>query len=127
MYRLSRIGECLVLRIELRIFLTRNRIVRISLRLGKLVYDARLRMLLSREIFELRDTRVELLVRIIYDRGVLVNRLIMCLMFEFERPVRQLAITIVEICIHRAGINHFAKRDFLFNFAVIAIQHDLDV
>src|SRR6185503_1756007 len=93
----SPVGTRFIARVQFRVLFTRNRIVSIALRLLKLVNDARLRVFLSGQILEFRNARVEMLVWIIQYRRRLINRDVVCFVFELERPVRQLAVAIVKV------------------------------
>src|SRR5688500_1160807 len=59
---LRRIGQSLVTKVQLRIFWTRNRIVRISVGPRELLDDRRARILLAGQVLELGDSRVLVLV-----------------------------------------------------------------
>src|SRR6266481_326343 len=93
----SGIGVRLVLRISLRVLLSRNRVIGIAFSLRKFINDAGLAMLLPGEIFEFRDARVELLVGVINHGRRLVNRAVVRFVFEFQRAIGKLAKTIFEI------------------------------
>src|SRR5947209_14586311 len=76
MYTGRGIGERLVLLINFLVLGPRHWIIRISLGLGKLVHDARLRMLLARQILEFGYPRIQVLIRVIHYRRGLVYRLV---------------------------------------------------
>lgn len=84
-------------------------------------------MLLPREIFEFRHASVELLVRVIHDGRRLKSGHVVCFVFEFKRSIRQFSVTIIKIRINWACIDHFREGNIFFYFAIIAVQHDLDV
>src|SRR3712207_7556215 len=59
--------------------------------------DARLRMLLTGELLELRDARISVVVRVVHDRDGQDLFLVDCLVLELQRAVRQLAETVIEV------------------------------
>jgi hypothetical protein len=67
-----------------------------------------------------------MLIRIVHHRRRLIYRRIVSFVLELQRTIRQPAIAVVEISVHRPRIDHFAIRNFFLDFAVIAIQQDLD-
>ena len=64
-YSGSSIRQGFVFRVDCGIFFSRNRVIRITFCLGKLVHDAGSVMLLASQILKFGDARVWLLVRII--------------------------------------------------------------
>src|SRR3954451_9487147 len=82
---------------------TRDGVVRIALSLRIFIHDARLRMLLTRQVLEFGDACVQMLVRII-DHGLwLKYGPIDGLVLEAQRTIRQLAVSKLEELIDRSG------------------------
>src|SRR5206468_2157837 len=79
-------------------------------------------MLLTGQILELGDTRIEMLVRIIHNRRRLEFRLVVRFMLELERPIRQFAIAIIEEFIHRSGVDYIVIRHQALDLPIVSVQ-----
>src|SRR5215217_1229239 len=122
-----RIGELPVALVQLRVLRLRHGVVRVALGLRILVDDRRLRVLLPRQVLELGDPRVWVLVRVVDDWRRLVNRPVERLEAKLERTVGQLAVAQIEELVDRTRVDGLLERKQVGDFAVIRLQQELDV
>ena len=83
-------------------------------------------MNLAGQVFEFRNARVSLVLRVIDDRGLLICLDVIGLVFEFQRTVRQFAVAIVEKRIDRSGIDQLLVLDIIYDLAIVTIKKHLD-
>src|SRR5215212_424934 len=105
MYVFGRIGERLVFLVKLGVFGARDGVVRVAVLTRVLADDAGLGVLLTRQVLELGNARVGVVVGEVDRACLLVQRHIEGLELELERPVRQLAVAVVEKGIYRACVD----------------------
>src|SRR4051812_20330919 len=93
--------ERLVLAVHRRVLRPRDGIVRVPLRAWILVDHARFWMFLAGQVLELRAACIRVLIGIIDNRRILVDRTVDRLEPELERTVRQLAEAEIEELVDR--------------------------
>ena len=76
-------------------------------------------MLLSGQILEFRDERVEKVVRVVDDRGRLIYGWIYRLVLELQRERRQLSEAEIEEHVDGDRIDHLAERNDAYGTALI--------
>ena len=84
-------------------------------------------MLLTGDVFDLRDPGEGVVVGIVDDRDRLMTRGLEGFELELERPVRQLAETEVEVLVDGTGEHDTVIGDRALDLAVVGVQQDLDV
>ena len=98
-----RFREFLVLLVKQAVLSARNWIIRVALACRVFVNDARFGVLLARQVLKLGDASISMIVGIVNNRNRLETFARQSLMLEFQAAIRQLAETVFEIFVNRAG------------------------